>query len=74
MNREFAALHAATLAVLTTTITFIAADALAQSHEALMELCKNTAGRPAVIACMAGQKGPPTPACMAKGQAAGRAC
>ena len=46
MNREFAALHAATLAVLTTTITFIAADALAQSHEALMELCKNTAGRP----------------------------
>jgi CHAT domain-containing protein/ribosome-associated translation inhibitor RaiA len=59
-----------------TTFALMAATDLAnaQSHDAILQNCRDTVGRPLVRACMNHQKGPPTEACRSKAGPAVRAC
>jgi len=52
----------------------LADAALAQSHEQILEGCRQSVGRPIVQACMNYQKGPPSEACRAKASPAVRSC
>jgi len=52
----------------------VAAPAFAASFEEIVANCRNKVGRPIVLACMNGQKGPPTEACRAKASPGVKAC
>ena len=65
-------LSVALLAMSTVAVLGLIDAALAQSHEQILENCRNTVGRPLVQACMNYQRGPPTEACRQKASPAVR--
>src|SRR5689334_13218214 len=72
---EFAVRRAVVAVALGVCAILALADAaLAQSHEQILETCRQTVGRPIVQACMNHQRGPPTEACRSKASPAVRAC